>query len=135
MKKDVSLPAGIPFTHYLKAFAAAFFVTVIIFALVSALFAFADIPQVVWEWFLGGCSAFSAFIAALFSSIGTRKMGYLTGMISSLCYTVLLFFIGAVIFPGEIALNVLFKKLIKAAVFGTFGGVLGINLKSKKSVL
>ena len=135
MKKEVSLSEGFPVIHYLKAFCGAFFITVIVFALVSALFSHVDIPESVWKWIQGYSAAFSCFLAALFSAIGTRKMGYLTGMVSSLCYMMLLFFVGAVIFPGEIALDMLFRKLFQAAIFGTFGGIFGINLKTKKTVL
>lgn len=134
MKKEASFSAGKPL-HYLKAFGAAFFVTVIVFALVSILFSFADIPEIIWDRIRGFSAVFSAFLAALFSAMGTRKKGYLTGLISSLCYMVLLFLVGAVIFPSQIAFPFLFKRLFQAAVFGIFGGILGINMRTKKSVL
>ena len=132
MKKDISLSEGFRLMHYLKAFLAAFSCTVIVFALLSALFAHTDIPENVWELILSASGAFSSFLAAFFSAIGTRKRGFLTGIISSLLYTLLLILPGMVFFPGKRAAAALIKKLLYAVLFGMIGGILGINFKVKK---
>lgn len=121
----------LPIAEILKGWLAAFFVTIIISALLSAVFGFVGISDSAAETAQYAAKYFSAFVAGLLCARGGKRNGWLTGGCAALVYTALLCGAGICIYGSETANTDIIRQLGLAALCGAVGGVFGIN--SKKS--
>ncbi|MCG8501633.1 MAG: TIGR04086 family membrane protein [Firmicutes bacterium] len=74
---------------------------------------------------------FSIVVAGARVARRARNKGWLNGAISGLVYVVILYFISALAYPGFVFDRSVLYMLILGVLTGAFGGVIGINLKSK----
>ena len=72
----------------------------------------------------------SAFISGIVSSKMIKVKGLVNGLISGMLFFVIIFSAGLIMMDGTITLFT-FLKLIVSILFGTIGGVVGVNKKEK----
>lgn len=106
---------------------AAFVFTVISFVLLSAVITFADIPDSAVK--AAGAAVFAAacYISGYASTQIARKNGLLQGLCCSGIISALLFISGLII--SKDITGFLLTKIILCIIFGSIGGVKGINTK------
>ena len=125
--KKVHKLSGFGLKSVAISFLSAFFITVIIAALLAVLFALTPISEKVCNAVSGCLSGFSAFLAALFTAFAAKKNGLVTGMVSSFSYTLILVFVATVFFPAA-TWQIFLKKLFLNTALGAVGGIIGVNL-------
>lgn len=75
------------------------------------------------------CSV-STFISGIVSSKIIKMKGLINGFVSGMLFYLLIFSAGLIMMDGTITLFT-FLKLIVSILFGTIGGVVGVNKKEK----
>ena len=118
-----------PIGRFLSGWVTAFFVTVILAALLSAIFGFVGVSDSATEKIQCGAKYFSAFLAGLLCARGGKKRGWLTGSCAALVYTAALCGIGMCIYGTQAANPYILRQLGIAALCGAVGGIVGINSK------
>ena len=125
---NFSNPA-IPLKKYIFSFAAAFFITLILQAVLCVIFSFFSPHKALLNILSSASSYFSSFLAALFCARMCGKRGFLTGAVGADIYMALLIFFGAIIFKNSYALSDLLKIFSLSSLCGAIGGIIGINCK------
>ena len=113
---------------YIISILLTFAVMIILTALLSALFTFADISDSTRKIILMIMSGLLPFLSGFFASRKTNRSGYLTGIIASVFYSLIVILLSSVLYY-TISLPFIFKLLLRAIPFGLLGGIMGINSK------
>lgn len=110
----------------------AFIASVLLLALFSFLMTVRDMPNGVITPF--ACVSISVG-AAMGGFIATRlfqSRGLIIGMITGFVFFVILYLVGIIVQQAELN-GMLLLKVSLSVVFGAFGGIAGVNKRSKKS--
>lgn len=119
----------LPLKKYAVSFLLALAVTLVLLAAVSIVFSFLPPPSWLLETLHSYIFLFSSFIAAFFCARSSSGRGFLTGIIASNLYILLLIALGGLIFKNSLETLSVIKIFIPGSVCGAVGGILGINCK------
>ena len=73
-----------------------------------------------------------SLMAGLFASVGSKNKGWFSGLVAGAIYMLIVFIVGALIQENyAFSMKILYHLLI-SCVIGAFGGIVGINLKTKR---
>lgn len=114
---------------YMVALISVFLITVIFMSLFSVAMSVTDINDSVSKTIMNCTKYFSAFLAGCFCAFGGKKRGFLTGGIAAFFYLIILYAAGILIFGLSLPDVSLPKQLVAGILCGSFGGIIGINLK------
>lgn len=106
-----------------------FVISILLMSVFSLLITFVDVSTALRNVFLAGISILSAFLSGFFASRKTNRLGYLTGIIASLLYWVVILLLSFALGYATFSLPHIFKILLRAVPFGLLGGIMGINSK------
>ena len=120
---------NILFKRYIISFLAAFLTTTVLCGISAVLFSFFAPPDWLQNSFVHYSCYFSAFLAAIFSAMGSRKNGLVTGVICADIYMLILIFAGMIFLKNDFPLKSLLKVFSICSLSGGLGGIIGINFK------
>ena len=133
MAKGTATPAGsFDMLYYLKNTAIGFVLTIVLLFLVSVVGVFASLPEAVMKLLVSAVTYTTIGICGFFAARHIRRGGLVSGAISGLIYTIVLYLIGSIV-NGDFSLNsssAIFALI--SVLSGALGGIVGINLGYKK---
>ena len=133
MTKGTSIPGGsFDILYYLKNTVIGFVLTIVLLFSVSVIGVFASFPEAVMKLLVSVVTYTAIGICGFFAARHIRRGGLVSGAISGLIYTIVLYLIGSII-NGDFSLNsssALFALF--SVLSGALGGIVGINLGYKK---
>ena len=121
--------SNLPFKKYIVSFLLAFIITLLVFSLLSVIFAFFP-PS---DYILNICTKYgyllSGFVASFFCARASSRRGFLTGAVTAVIYIAILYMLGGAIFKAPVFTAKLMRVFGLSALCGGLGGILGINSK------
>lgn len=110
----------------------AFIAAVLLLVLFSAVMAAKDIPSSLITPFACISISIGAFFGGMIASKSIHSHGLMMGAVNGVLFFLFLYVIGLIM--RQVDLNtMLLLKIILSVVFGAVGGVLGVNVKHKRS--
>lgn len=106
----------------------AFVLTVLLIAIFALALCYSPIPEAWVTRIAQVITLVSVALAGSLCAYGAPARGYLTGAVSGLCYMVILYAVGFLIY-GRISISVqTVVQLLYGILAGAIGGIIGINL-------
>ena len=120
---------NIPLKKYAVSFIISLCLTLVLLSALSIIFSFLAPPSWLLDSFHNYIFIFSAFIAAFLCAKASSGRGFLTGIIASNLYILLLIALGGLVFKNSLESLSFVKIFIPGTICGAVGGILGINCK------
>jgi putative membrane protein (TIGR04086 family) len=110
----------------------AFIISILLLAAFSALMTAKDMPSAAVMPF--ACIAISAgaLCGGFMASRLYRSRGLMMGAVTGLLFFIILYITGAIMHQADLN-TLLLLKIVLSAVFGAVGGIVGVNLKRRRS--
>ena len=119
----------ISFKSYISALLLSLAITFLILAVLSALFTFFNVSEKIISLSPTILFFFSSFLSGFFASRKTKRAGWLTGIIASFFYSIIILLLSLIFSPNAPTAESALKTILYALPFGIIGGILGINSK------
>lgn len=123
MKTTISLK------NYISALLLSLAITLLILAVLSAVFTFFNVSEKLINLAPTVLFFFSSFLSGFFASRKTRRAGWLTGIIASFFYSIIILLLSIIFSSGAPTPEGALKTVLYSLPFGITGGILGINSK------
>lgn len=114
-----------------KSVLTAFFVTVILMALLAVVICCTPINEEAVTGCVYVLNYLSVFLAGLFSATKSGKKGFVTGAIAGGLYMLAVYLLGVVLFGGVEFTKETAKTVGFCTLAGMMGGIVGINLSKR----
>lgn len=117
----------ISFKNYISSLLVALLLTLLILVLLSAVFTFFNVSESVIRLSPTVLFFFSSFLSGFFSSRKAKRSGWLTGIIASFFYSILILLLSLIFSSNAPTLPGALKTILYSLPFGIIGGITGIN--------
>jgi len=131
--RDVITDGGaFAFKQTLKGAALAFVISIVLLLVCAVIMTYSPIPDGAIRGVTIAVSGISILIASISAARKSKRQGWLSGASAGLLYAVLLYLFGSLIM---LDFSITLSTVIVFALgflLGAFGGIIGINMKSKR---
>ena len=114
--------------HFLKALAAAYALTAVIFMILAIALAYTDMNEGYIPLVSSAATAGACFLSGIISGKGLKTKGLLCGALSAVFYLLVMLIIGVFAKPGASPGISSVPVIIMSLGAGAIGGILGVNL-------
>lgn len=110
----------------------AYIITMVIFLVFAVVITYTDFPESAIPSIVTITTIVSIFIGGAGVAKKARNKGWLNGALVGIAYIVILYFISALSLVGFVFDKNVISMLIMGILSGALGGIVGINLKTKR---
>ena len=105
--------------------------TVFLLLIFALIITYTDFPDKFISPVVVMITVISIILAALMSAVRRNSKGWLIGALTGIIYMVILYCLGVILYDNVAFGTNTFAMFMLGLLSGTFGGILGINLKSR----
>jgi hypothetical protein len=113
----------------LKGFLFAFILLILLTFIMSALIKLTPIPETWSLYYMLFCLSISCMFLSMYNSYHVGKRGALNGALFSVIFLLVVFVIYMMFFSTGIEMDLGLLKYLICVIFGSFGGMIGVNLR------
>ncbi len=123
------MKTNISFKRYISSLLLSLTITLLILAILSAVFTFFNVNEGLVRLAPTILFFFSSFLSGFFASRKTKRAGWLTGIIASFFYSIIVLLLSIIFSSGAPTPQGALKTVLYSLPFGIIGGILGINFR------
>lgn len=113
----------------LKGFLYAFILLILLTFLMSVLIKVTPIPETWSVYYMLFCLSLSCMFLSVYSGYRIKKRGFLNGTLFSMVFLLIVLVIYMLIFSTGIEMDMGLMKYLICVIFGSIGGMLGVNIR------